>query len=258
MQRTAIAVLIAFGSLHAQKPSLTFEVASIKPSPAGATIGQIRPSPGGERYLANNVPLMLMIAVAYRIKADQVIGGPDWINADRFDMNAKAEKPSTVEELHTMLMNLLADRFQLKFHREMKELPVYALTVDKGGAKLKAHTAENAGEPWIDAKTEQVVSVAMKAKQVPMDYFAWRLGMLLDRPVTDLTNLKGGYDFDLSYTRDLPPGIPEGAMLNGVAIDTSGPTLFQALTKQLGLRLEKQKGPVEVLVVDHVTKPTAN
>jgi uncharacterized protein (TIGR03435 family) len=238
--------------------ALRFEVASLKSSPPGGRGGGIRPSPGGERYLATGIPLQLLMMVAYRVKADQITGGPSWTLTDRWDMNAKAERPSTVEELHTMLENLLADRFQLRFHREFKELPVYALTVDKGGQKLTPHEAQSAGDPWIDQSIDQVVSVKMKATSVPMDYFVWRLGQVLDRPVIDLTKLKGGYDFNLAYTRDLPPGLTEGAMLNGAPIDTSGPTIFQALRQQLGLRLDAQKGPVEVLVIDHVEKPTEN
>ena len=238
--------------------ALRFEVASLKASAPGGRGGGIRPSPGGERYLATNVTLQLLMTVAYRVKPDQITGGPGWILTDRFDMNAKAERPSSTEELHTMLKNLLADRFHLQFHRDTKELPVYALTIDKTGQKLTPHEAESAGDPWIDQSIEQVVSVRMKATSVPMDYFAWRLGQMMDRPVIDLTKLKGGYDFNLAYTRDLPPGIHEGAMLNGTPIDTSGPTIFQALRQQLGLRLDAQKGPVEILVIDHVEKPGEN
>src|SRR5580658_8760416 len=100
-------------------PNLKFDVASLKPSQAdGPGPFGIRPAPGGRRYVASSVPLSLMIAVAYRLKGSQITGGPAWFNTDRFDMNAEAEKPSTVEELHAMLQNLLADRFKLQFHRE--------------------------------------------------------------------------------------------------------------------------------------------
>jgi len=203
---------MAAGAQSASDSSaLRFEVASLKSSAPGGRGGIIRPSPGGERYLATGIPLQLLMMVAYRVKADQITGGPAWTLTDRFDMNAKAERPSTVEELHTMLKNLLADRFHLQFHRETKELPVYALTVDKAGIKLTPHEAQSAGDPWMDQSVDQVVSVKMKATSVPMDYFAWRLGQMLDRPVIDLTKLKGGYDFSLAYTRDLPPGLNEGA-----------------------------------------------
>jgi uncharacterized protein (TIGR03435 family) len=173
-------------------------------------------------------------------------------------MNAKAAGPSSVEDLHFMLQNLITERFRLKFHYENKDLPMYALTVDPSGPRMKRHDAENSGEPWIDQSVEGVVQVKMSAKFSPMDYFAWRLGQSLDRPVVDQTGLKGGYDFDLNFTRDLPPGIPEGALINGAPIDTSGPTVFDALKRQLGLKLTAQKGPVPVIVIDHVEKPSVD
>ena len=98
----------------------------------------------------------------------------------------------------------------------------------------------------------------MSAKFSPMDYFAWRLGQSLDRPVVDQTGLEGGYDFELSFTRDLPPGIPEGAQINGAPIDTSGPTVFEAVKRQLGLKLTAQKGPAPVIVIDHIEKPAVD
>jgi uncharacterized protein (TIGR03435 family) len=268
MFRIAAAAVLAVGLLNGQSapaqapaatpPSPKFEVASLKPSQPGGRGGGIRPTPGGERYDATNVTLKLLITVAYRVKVEQVAGGPDWMNTDRYDMKAKAEKPSSAEELHLMLQDLLADRFELKFHKETKELPIYVLSVDKGGHKMQPHEAQSAGDPWIDQKAEQFLHMKMHAQFVNMDYFAWRLGQLLDRPVVDQTNLKGGFDFDFAYTRELPPGIPEGANLNGEPIDTSGPTIYEALHQQLGLKLERQKGPVNILVIDHVAKPAEN
>jgi uncharacterized protein (TIGR03435 family) len=237
---------------------LRFEVASLKPSTTNNPGGGIRPAPGGQRYVANNCPIKLMIQVAYRIKAEQIVGGPGWLDTDRFDLDAKAEKQSNADELHVMLMNLLADRMQLKFHREQKEMPMYALTVDKAGQKMAPHEAANAGEPWIDVAQPKPFHLVLTATSVPLDYVAFRLSQLLDRPVVDLTNLKGGYDFKMEYTRDLPPGFPEGGKINGEDPDLSGPTIFVALKQQLGLDLKAQKGPVDVIAIDHVEKPTGN
>jgi uncharacterized protein (TIGR03435 family) len=244
----------------ASPSSLKFEVASLKPSHTDERSGGIRPAPGGERYVASNVTLKLMIAVAYRVKNDQIAGGPAWIENDRFDMNAKAERPSSVEDLHVMLQNLLAERFQLQFHRETKELPVYALQVDKGGAKLQPHEAQSAGDPWIDVAFAPP-KMTWHAKFAPMAYFAWRLSLMLDRPVIDQTAIKGGYDFDLAFSpemRGAGPAPPDGPLLNGAPMDTSGPTIFEAIRQQLGLKLERQKGPVDIMVIDHVEKPVEN
>jgi uncharacterized protein (TIGR03435 family) len=199
-----------------------------------------------------------MIQVAYRVKAEQIVGGPDWLTTDRYDMDAKAEKSSSADELHVMLMNMLKDRLQLKFHHEKKEMPMYALAVDKSGSKLTPHDAANAGDPWIDVAQEKFLHLKLKATSAPLDYFAYRLSTLMDRPVVDLTGLHGGYDFTLEFTRDLPPGFPEGGKINGEDPDTSGLNVYAAVKQQLGLELKAQKGPVEVIVIDHAEKPTAN
>ena len=210
------------------------------------------------RYQARNIPIRLMIQVAYRIKADQIVGGPGWLETDRYDMEAKAEKPSSADELHVMLMNMLGDRLQLKFHHEKREMRIYALSVDKSGPKLTPHQTSNGGEPWIDSRSDRPLHTIMKATCSSMDYLAFRLSMLMDLPVVDLTNLPGGYDFDLKFTLDLPPGFPPGGKINGLEPDTSGPNIFAALKNQLGLDLKAQKGPVDVIVIDHAEKPSAN
>jgi uncharacterized protein (TIGR03435 family) len=261
MHRIAACLLFA-ALLVAQAPKippdLRFEVVSLKPTEGMPQGGGIRPAPGGQRYEATNCPIKLMIQVAYRVKADQIVGGPSWLDTDRFDMMGKAEKQSNGDELHVMLMNMLVDRLQLKFHREKRDMAMYALTVDKGGAKLTPHEADNAGDPWIDQTQETFLHIKLKATCAPLDYFAFRLSQLMDRPVVDLTNLKGGYDFNLEYTRELPQGFPEGGKINGAEPDTSGPTVYAAVKQQLGLELKAQKGPVEVIVIDHAEKPTAN
>ena len=135
---------------------------------------------------------------------------------------------------------------------------MYALTADKGGAKMMRHDAVNAGDVWIDMNVAGLTKITMNATYSPMDYFAFRLSTALDRPVVDLTGLKGGYDFTLKYTQDLPPGLNENSVINGATVDTSGPTVFAAVKQQLGLELKAQRGPVEVLVIDGAEKPTEN
>ena len=254
------AAMFAAVSLWAQTSSpapadLRFEVASLKPSQPGGRGGAIRPAEGGMRYVANNYSIRGMITVAYRIKPDQVAGAPAWFDSDLYDMDAKAEKPSTPDELHTMLMNLLVDRMHLKFHREQREMRRYTLLVDKDGPRLTPHEAQNAHDPWIDIATLKFLHLQLTATAVPMDYVAYRLAPFLDRPVVDLTGLKGGYDFKLSFTADLPAGFPEHGLVNGEEPDTTGSNLYQALKQQLGLELKPDKGPVEVIVIDRLDKP---
>ena len=264
MHRLAVCVLPLAALLaqsSAQVPQdLRFEVASLKAAtnaPPNGFFG-IRPAPGGQRYEASSCPIRMMIQVAYRVKPEQIVGGPGWLDTDRFDMEAKADKPSSADELHRMLINLLVDRLQLKFHHEKKEMALYALVPGKGEPKLTRHQAANAGDPWIDQSQEKFLHIKLKATSVPMDYVAYRLSLLMDRPVVDMTNIHGDYDFELSFTRELPSNFPEGGKINGEDPDTSGPTIFEAVKQQLNLEMKAQKGPVDVIVIDHVEKPVGN
>ncbi len=266
MYRISAAIVTAFGLwtstiMGAQEPptdpNIKFEVATVKPTASGQPAGPcgIRPQPGGQTYSVECMPLKTVLTVIFRLKPDQITGGPGWMESDRFDIRGKAEKPSSNDELHTMMENLLVERFHLKFHYEKKEMPIYALTVDKGGAKMTAHPTGNAGEAWIDQSQTQFLHMKLAATFCPMEYLAWRLGQFLDRSVVDMTGLKGGYDFNLEFTRELPPNIPEGAQFNGAPIDTSGATIYEAVQKQLGLKLDRQKGPVPIMTIDHAEKP---
>jgi len=260
MYRIAVGFIFAAQVLAQSKmpPDLRFEVASLKPSARQRPGYGIRPAPGGQRYEAWNCPIKVMIQAAFRVKPEQIVGGPGWLDSDPYDMEAKAAKPSTSDELHVMLMNMLVDRLQLKFHRESRDMRRYALTVDKDGPRLTLHPAANGADVWIDQTVDKPLHIKLKGTSAPMDYLAFRLSMLLDLPVVDLTGLHGEYDFTLAYTYELPPGFPPGAKLNGEEPDTSGPNVFTALKQQLGLDLKIGKGPVEVIVIDSVERPSAN
>ena len=233
-------------------PDLRFEVATIKQSKPGEEFGGIRPAAGGQRYEAINVPLKVIIQVAYRVKPEQITG-PGSLD-DRYDVIGKAEQPANIDELHVMMMNVLLDRFHMKFHKEKRDMSMYALTVADSGAKMTPHDATNSGDVWIDENVENFVQEKMKATTVPMDYLAFRLSLVMDRPVVDLTNLKGGYDFTLDFLRDVPPGVTQEEL----DPNASGPTVFAAVKQQLGLELKPRRGPVDVIVVDHIEKPTEN
>jgi uncharacterized protein (TIGR03435 family) len=240
----------------AQNQPLKFEVVSIRPCQPDKGPNGMRPMPGGERYVAGCGPLRPTLWTSYWLQPDQVVGGPDWIDKDNFYIEGLAARPSTIGELHVMMQNALVERFNLQFHREFKDVQAYVITLDKDGPKnLREHTPTNASDLAID-RTGEGLHEKWVAKASPMDFFVWRLGLKLSRPVIDQTGLRaGGYDFDLSFTNDLPaltPGAPPPDL------DTSGPTIFQAFREQLGLKLDARKAPVEVLIIDHAEKPDAN
>jgi uncharacterized protein (TIGR03435 family) len=262
--KITLAVLFAVGLGYPQQsPTLDpdsprFEVASVKPTPPGTIGGGARPEAGGRRFRGTNVPLKSYIAVAYRMKPDQIINAPKskWVDNDPFDIVAQAEKPSSLPEVYVMLKHLLADRFRLQFHWDTRTMPFYALTVDSGGAKLTRHDALDGGDPWIEQGWEMPLHAKWRATCASMNVLAFRLGLVMDRPVIEQTGLAGEYDFTLSYTDTPSLGLED--KIKGRPIDTSGPTLFQAVRQQLGLRLDSHTGPVSVLVIDQVDRPSEN
>jgi bla regulator protein blaR1 len=275
----ATALWVSAGCLFAQTAPapLTFEVASIKPSAQNCGPGpcpaMIRREPGGGLRVAG-VPLKMLISFAYDVRDFQITGGPAWINTDRFDINAKGESHDEVdsatdpakltdeqrktdgERMRERLRNLLADRFQLVTRRETKEQQVYALVVAKGGPKLQ-ESKEGKGMMRMGRGM-------LSADGVEPAFLATSLSGQLGRPVLDKTGLTGKYDFELKWTPDPSQGPqgPLGPPPPGVQLppppDPNGPSLFTALTEQLGLRLESEKAPAEVLVIDRVEKPSEN
>lgn len=246
----------AANSAPAASPSrLTFDVASIKPTKFDPQAGGgIKALPNEREYVAQQAPVRMMIALMYKIPARQITGGPDWINTDRWDIDAKCEQPHTLDELHTMYKNLLADEFKLKFHIETKEGNMFGLSVDKSGLKMKENTSP---ETW-DIPITGAGRFSFNGKRVNMEYLVWFLGNVLqndERPVVDLTGLKGYYDFKLEFVPELPVGANRENIPQEIL---DRPSIFDALKQQLGLKLESQKGPVPYMVIDHVEKPAGN
>ena len=227
---------------------LRFEVASVKPSEPGGRGGGIQPTPGNQGYIARNINVRVLLFIAFSVTDRQVSGAPAWFDTERYDILAKAEKPSTVDELHRMLQSLLADRFQLKVHHETKEGPVYTLTVDKAGLKMTEHDEQ-------DKKYEPIRPLGpgkVTANNVAMFSLCLVLSNQLDRHVVDKTGLTKHYDFKLEW-------VPENLQPGGDAAPApDGPNVFTALREQLGLRLTGEKGPIDLLVVDHAEKPSEN
>jgi uncharacterized protein (TIGR03435 family) len=261
--------------------SLKFEVASVKSNTSGDGRVMIGVQPGG-RYTATNVPLRFLIRNAYAIQDFQLVGAPDWIDSERFDIIAKAERDigppipgGPPSPLQLMLRSLLEDRFRLALHRDTRELPIYALVLARPDGKLgpqlqpsKTDCSALAGARGRNGLPPDPPSTSgrppcgmrmmpgqLAAGGFPISQLAQQLSQSAQRVVIDRTGLTGNYDFDLKWTPDqLPQGAPPGAP--APAIDPNGPSLFTAVQEQLGLKLESTKGPVEVLVVDRVERPT--
>lgn len=241
-----------------EKPTrLTFEVASIKPfkpvagGPGG---GGIKPKSAGQGYDAVGASVRLMISLMYRMPMQHITGGPGWLDTDLWTVDAKADRAYNTDDLHTMFQNLLADEFKLRFHKETKEGPVYALMVDKSGSKMKVNESPQDYEIPIQGGP----GGATIGKRVPMEYLCYRLEQILrndNRPVIDKTGLTGYYDFTLTFLPDLPPGFDK-ANLPPEFMDR--PNIFEALRQQLGLKLEPLKGPVTYFVIDSAEKPEGN
>jgi uncharacterized protein (TIGR03435 family) len=233
-----------------------FEVASVKPSAPGVSgmFNSYLPD-GGVRI--TGATLKNLVSVAYGVRAFQISGGPDWINTERFDVDARATTSSDATPVDPLkasaeqrktgerLRNLLADRFQLTLHREMKEQPVYELVVARSGPKLQASTE---GKNLIRRGRG-----TLKGQSVGLGMLAVNLSNELERRVADKTGLTGNYDFELKWTPVPLYGVEEPR-----PEDPDRPSIFTALPEQLGLRLDSKKGPVEVLVVDRAERPSKN
>jgi uncharacterized protein (TIGR03435 family) len=227
-----------------------FEVASVKPAQSGDTERSLTHNPGA-RLTTSNATVRMLIMLAYQVMPDQISGGPNWVESDGFDIDARGKGPkATPAQFRQMIQSLLADRFQLKVHRVTKELPIYALVLAKNGTKLvEAKDQDSEVSMRTDAPGH------MTGVKATMPMFASALSRPLQRRVIDETGLRGAYTFKLQFVPDQKPPKPgEDASSPG----SDGPSIFAALQEQLGLNLKVTKGPVEILVIDHAEKPTAN
>ena len=237
----------------------------------------------GARVNIASLSLNDIFAAAYKVKLHQ-ISGPDWMASERFDINAKIPAGSNGDQIPPMLQALLADRFGMAFHRETKDFPVYALVVGKTGLKMKetppdppADPAEHKSFDVTTSATATSTSInygngmymtfgnnSFVGRKLPAAAMAETLARFVDRPVVDMTALKGNYDFTLQFSpEDFGAMMMRAAIAAGITssagglmklIDASnGDSLFNAL-ETLGLKLERSKAPIEVLVIDHIEK----
>jgi uncharacterized protein (TIGR03435 family) len=278
----AIATSVLSGQ-SADRPK--FEVASVKPTPDKVLNYAGMSTPPGGRLHAKNVTVSGMIAAAYHLQDFQIAGGPAWIHDAGFDIEAKSEANASRAQILMMLQPLLEDRFQLKFHRETRELPVYSLTVARGGAKLPAPQEGGCVKPGGLPSPGGTVPIrcgalnimgapsGMRARggDVPMPELIRTLSMVLGRPVLDGTGVTTHFDVDLTFT---PDDTAMGLMMSSGSVaghretmaaaagspddPKAAPNILLAVQEQLGLKLNSTKGPAEVMVIDRVEKPSAN
>jgi len=248
MKKVALSIAMA-ALVLAQTPGsekrAEFEVASIKPTATGDGSFTYDFPPGG-RFSGRNLTVQNLLRIAYGLQNYQISGGPAWIASAGFDIQATATAGTVElsrEQVLQMLQALLADRFHLAMHRETRQLPVYDLVVGKTGPRLEA--ADSSAAP---AK-EQLKMGQLVTHKMSMTALANILASDLKRPVKDDTGLKGEFTFTLEWTRGLD---------DSDAGQSSRPSLFTAVQEQLGLKLEAAKGPVEVLVIDSVERPSEN
>ena len=264
----------------ADKPK--FEVASVRENTNDDGKVMFGIQPGG-RFNTVGAPLGELIRVAYGVQRTQLVGAPDWTETARYDIVAKAETDipgsapgSPPGPLNFMLQDLLEDRFKLRAHRETREMPVYALrlarTDGKLGERLKPSAIDcaamrgrggrMAGPPGPLAPGERpqcgmrVAPNHVLAGGVGLTQLTQMLSQFTQRVVVDRTGLSGTFDIDLSFTPERMPQGPPPPGAPPLNIDPNGPSLFTALQEQLGLKLESEKAPVAVLVIDHVERPT--
>ncbi|MEP6962580.1 MAG: TIGR03435 family protein [Acidobacteriota bacterium] len=239
-----------------QAASSKFEVTSVKPNKSGVRRYDINPK--GNRFVATNVSLWVLVEWAYQMEEFRISGGPAWLKSDRFDIEANAEKNVSMEQFRVLLQPLLADRFHVQLHRETKEFPIYNLAVAKGGPKLKAAQCVGTPSPANPCGGFSGTSRGtLVGRAASIAAFATTLSGILGRSVRDNTALKGMYDFDLSWTPDETARQGTGDP-DAPPADINGPSFFTAVQEQLGLKLESAKGPVEVLMIDHAEQPAEN
>lgn len=227
----------------------TFEAAAIKPSldPPGSS--GIFESTG--RINAKNVTLRRCVRGAYDVPEPQVLGGPKWVDEDRYYIEAKAAGPAGDHDLMLMLQTLLTDRFKLVLHREQRSIVGYRLALAKGGLKAQKSLADRGSvghsrRGHIDAQAYTMAQLAL------------HLSELLNRPVLDTTGVAGKFDFKLEWTPEDMQSKPLSGDQHSASAPDSGPSIFTALQEQLGLKLESGKIPAEVLVIDSAEKPSEN
>lgn len=253
----ALTLLLAVTASAFAQGGVEKEQPMAKDASPGFLVATIRPSDPNETregfpYDGHYVScihetLAAILSIAYSVHMKQIVGAPEWMTKDRYDINGVPDVPGApdLRQQQEMYQKLLADRFHLVFHRETREMPIYAITVAKGGPMLKP---AGLNETFNAGNSNSGGQRTMKFRGMSMHAFALNLNFYEDRPVVDETSLNGRYDFTLTWTYDVSrEGDPDAP-----------PSLFTAIKDQLGLKMEAVRGPAEVLVIDHVERPSKN
>jgi uncharacterized protein (TIGR03435 family) len=245
-----------------------FEVATITPNNTNATSMQALII-NGRKFLTRASSLGDLISFAYEVQSKQVVNAPDWLEKDRYDIEAVPEQEGVPnpQQLRIMIKKLLADRFKLTFHHDQREMSAYVLSVGKEGPKLK-DTQLKGPLPGIGIRPGNGGITLNMVNAKISDFTGFLQSLVLDRPVVDKTGLQGHYDFQCTFSPDdsqfggHPPQFPkQGNNADSGASDTaapSAPSLYDALQQELGLKLAAEKTSVDVLAIDHVEKPSPN
>lgn len=233
--------------LSATSNQLQFEVISIRPHPYNGDEPSNRKFLPGGRFVATATTVRTLIRIALMSDDDRTLGAPSWIDRNLFDITAVTadhSEPKTPEQFQRVLLSLLQDRFQLRFHREQKEGPTYWLELAKPGVLGPALKRSN-GDARPNLSTNSGSHAEMTATAMSMTDIAAALRRQAGRPVEDHTGLDGNFDFRIEWS---PPQMDDAAL----------PSLFTVLRQELGLELKPMRGTIETVVIDHIEQPSAN
>jgi uncharacterized protein (TIGR03435 family) len=243
--------IASFSSGLRAEPCSTFDVASIKSNTSGVGGGYPELAPGGRRFTARSQLMLELIMFAYDVSPLQISSIPSAFFHERYDIDATCEQAMTKEQLPHLLQVLLAERFHLSIHREVKEQPVYSLALAKGGPRLR-ETSHQGGKPGLRQS-----GYSFTFTNAEMSNLVGLLSQLSGRKVLDRTGLRGQYDFTLSYAPNRGGVDREGSNVSPAA-DSLPDTVFTALQEQLGLTLKAQRSQVEFIVVDRLDRLIPN
>jgi uncharacterized protein (TIGR03435 family) len=225
-----------------------WEVATVRSADPDDKVSHINIE--GRRVMVEHEPVMAMLKFAYGVQEGQVVGAPEWTKTERWDVNGVPDAPGkpNLPQFQSMMRKMLAERFGLKLHHEQREMPVFALTVAKGGPKLEKSAGDPNGGPGSDGRVANGIETH-RYTNASMPDLALMLMIYGDRPIVDQTGLQGRYTFQLRWTRDETAATTDA---------DPPPGLFTAMQEQLGLKLEATRAPADVVVVDKVERPNAN